>query len=48
VAPLEVSVTELPEQITLLDVEAVTVGLGVTSSVNCAVDEQNPLLPVTV
>lgn len=48
VAPPPVSVVELPEQIVVDDAEAVTVGVGLTVIVTCAVDEQPVVVPVTV
>lgn len=48
VAPVAESVVELPEQIVAVPDEAVTVGVAFTAIACVAVDEQPPLVPVTV
>ena len=47
-APDELSVAELPTQILVGFAEAVIVGFGLTIKFTVAVEEQIPLLPVTV
>jgi len=48
VAPLPVSVVDAPAQMVAEDAEAVTVGVGLTVTVTCAVLLQPEVVPVTV
>ena len=45
---MPVSVVDPPEQMEGLPAAAVTVGVGFTVTVTCAVDEQPEVVPVTV